>query len=668
MYKLIFKDELELKKENILKKIKYKLLYYLSLLSIFLFLLSYYLYILSLEKCMEGQIECGKKIHWIKKKVNQSIICSIILGILIEFMLLNLITRLHLIHFFIFFFSIFNYSHGEDFDDHGLYNFIGCSLIIITSIIILIPFNIILYLIKKKKYNLVLLFLLFLIIVSFNFKYLIKEYLNCNDWKNGLNKTFIENDINRYGCKINMPKFCPYKLGKKFLDISKISRTKCGNDYNTKKKLLDFSNSKYINSNTSKFGFPLINKNIKTSNQSKENIEMFFKRNIVDMDNKEQLEEIGKENIPEIIVDFSENPNGKIIINLRFNRTLSKERKEKEQKSNPYSNNLIILYIDSVSRSTSIRQLKKTTKFFENFMSIKGNYNPYYPLENFHSFQFFKYIAFFNYTRGNFPKILFGNDNPKRMIRITKYLKENGYITAFSHDMCLRSPCIIPRDLKNDEICDHEFILCDPNMKNTNSMIKKCLYDKLNIEYQYEYGLQFWKKYKDNRKFLALINNDGHEGTFEIIKYDDDVIYNFLNTLFENNLLKETTILLLSDHGCPMPSPYHFTNFYRIDRFLPMLFLFTYDRRNISYNEQYKNIQENQQILITSYDIYNTIGFLIYGNDYKKIKNKTNKIDTPKTKYGKSLFNKINPKRNPYYYKNMPKSICQTYKKHLKKK
>ena len=50
-------------------------------------------------------------------------------------------------------------------------------------------------------------------------------------------------------------------------------------------------------------------------------------------------------------------------------------------------------------------------------------------------------------------------------------------------------------------------------------MIKRCLYDKVNVGHQYEYGMQFWKKYKNNRKFLFIVNNDGHEGTLEIIKY-----------------------------------------------------------------------------------------------------------------------------------------------------
>ena len=507
-------------------------------------------------------------------------------------------------------------------------------------------------------------YLLFLIFFLFNIKYLI-EYLNCDDWHKGLNNTYIENDNNKYGCKIRIPKFCPYKIGRYFLDISKIYRIKCGLNSNAKKKMLRFSNSKYINSNTTKFGFPLINKNSMSLKQSKENIRLFIKKHLVDMDNKKQLGKIRKENIPEVIVDFSQNQNGKMIINLKFNESLSKERKKEEKNSEPYSENIIILYFDSVSRATSLRQLKKTTKFFENFMSNKGYANPKYLSDNFHSFQFFKYVAFLHWTRGNYPKIFYGKDKLNNMTRITKYLKENGYITAFSHDMCYRDPCFMPRFMKNEEICDYELLLCDPNMKNTNSMIKKCLYDKLNIEYQYEYGFQFWEKYKNNRKFLAIINNDGHEGTLEILKYDDEIIFNFLNNLFNKNYLKETTIFLLSDHGCPMPSLYNFNEFFMIDRYLPMLFILTYDKKNISYIDQYKYIKENQQILITSYDIYNTIGFLIYGKYYSKIKNKTNILETPKSKLGQSLFSKLDPKRNPYDYENMPKSICESYKKIL---
>jgi hypothetical protein len=102
----------------------------------FYFFLSYYLYYLSLEKCMKGQFECGKNIKWIHKKLVEAIFSSIIIAILIEFMLLKLLTKLHLIHVFIFQLSFFIYSHGQEFYDHGLYNFLGNIILFILKLIV----------------------------------------------------------------------------------------------------------------------------------------------------------------------------------------------------------------------------------------------------------------------------------------------------------------------------------------------------------------------------------------------------------------------------------------------------------------------------------------------------------------------------------------------------
>ena len=294
-------------------------------------------------------------------------------------------------------------------------------------------------------------------------------------------------------------------------------------------------------------------------------------------------------------------------------------------------------------------------------MPYKGNFNKKYLSENYHSFQFLKYHSFLYYTYGNYPKLFYGIDKQNNMAKITKYLKKTGYVTAFSNDMCMRDSCLIHYKITKDDISDHELILCDPNKKDTNSMIKKCLYDKVNAGHQYEYGQQFWIKYQKNKKFLFIINNDGHEGTLEILKYDDNIVFNFLNTLYNDNLLKETTILLLSDHGCPMPSIYFFNDFFRLDRHLPMLYIFTYDKKNLTYNEQYQYIHENQQTFITAYDIYNTIIYLIYGEEYFN-KYKYNTKDIPILKRGKNLFKKINPNRSPYNYKNMTYKVCLVIK------
>lgn len=298
-----------------------------------------------------------------------------------------------------------------------------------------------------------------------------------------------------------------------------------------------------------------------------------------------------------------------------------------------------------------MRQLKKTLKFIEQFMSYKGKYNKKFKYENFHSFQFFKYHSFQGYTFENYPRIFYGNKAGDNIIKIIKYFKENGYVTSYSNEVCLIDITKIKKKLKYEEIGDHELILCDPNIKDANLLVKRCLYNKLVTSYLYEYGNQFWRKYKNNRRFLIITSHDGHEGTLEVLKYLDNTLFNFLNDLFNDNLMKDTTTFLLSDHGTALPSPYYMNHFYYKEMFLPMLYIICNDRKNISYNKQYQYIYKNQQTLVTGYDIYNTIGNLLYGDNYDYIKNKTVLHDTPKSKYGISLFKEIKSKyRKPSHY------------------
>ena len=445
------------------------------------------------------------------------------------------------------------------------------------------------------------------------------------------------------------------------MDKTKITKYECGKK-DTKSKFMRYN--KNITKDTRRIGFPLTTKN---SLYFKNYYQYFlvgtgdffklFIKNIFDMDNKTQIKELKE--YPEIEIDYTNNPNGEMKINLTFNETLSRIRKEKENNSNPYSNNIIILYIDSVSRNNALRQLKKTLKFFENFMSNKGGYNPKYPSEKFHSFQFFKYQAFLGHTANNYPKIFYGIQG-RNVARITKYFKENGYVTGFSNSDCLRELISFGHNMKSEEICDHEFILCDPNLINLLSNLKRCLYNNVLTFYLLEYGNQFWRKYESNRKFFLMTIDEGHEPTLETLKYSDDIIFNFLNNLYNDNLLKETTIFLLSDHGVTIPSPYYFCNFYYIESHLPMLYIIVNDRKNVSYEEQYKYIYENQQTFITGYDIYNTFSHILFGDNYNSIQKKTNSsFEAPKTLKGESLFMKINQKlRTSKIHNDMAKDVC----------
>jgi hypothetical protein len=161
-------------------------------------------------------------------------------------------------------------------------------------------------------------------------------------------------------------------------------------------------------------------------------------------------------------------------INLNFNKTLSEERFLHEIYSTPYSNNIIILFIDSVSRANSLRQLKKTLNFFEKFMSYNGASLEKNPSDKFHSFQFFKYHSFKYSTPYNYPILFYGTVRKKKIVLITKHLKENGYVTCFAGELCAKDNARTIHNLTNEEVYDHQFIICDPNRESININTIRC--------------------------------------------------------------------------------------------------------------------------------------------------------------------------------------------------
>ena len=297
-------------------------------------------------------------------------------------------------------------------------------------------------------------------------------------------------------------------------------------------------------------------------------------------------------------------------------------------------------------------------------MPYKGGFNEKYPNEKYHSFQFFKYHAFKGFTSINYPLLFYGQkrDVEKKKL-ITKYLKNNGFITSIAHDLCWRDNTRCDHEFILDEVFDHEFHLCDPNEENFDTNYIRCLYGKLDIEHLLNYSDQFWRKYTENRKFSLIVSNFAHEGTLQVVKYVDHFISSFLINLFNDNLLRNTTVILVSDHGATLPSLYYVYSFYRIEGKLPMLYILVSDKKNVSYEQQYKYIYENQQNLITAFDFYNTLSNIIFGDKYKYIKSKTPVMDTCKSPYGESLFNKINNNkdRHPKIFNkisNMSLNVC----------
>ena len=348
------------KKLGINNRIKKQYLYnyyskiIVNLFALILFITSYYFYYLSLEKCFSGIDACTQRWFWILTKVKQLVISVMIINFNIVLIIYKIISRFHIFHFVITFIYFYYYSHSSYYYDHGAFNLIFFFLFIFLFLLLLLIIKLIFCVSKiKSKIRLILVISLFIC------NYLFVNPENCDDWGKGLNNTYIENDNEKYGCRIVFPKHCYYKILQFSQDVSRLYMKSCENrDKNAKKRILKKSNSSYVNQSTTKIGFPLTNDN--EAGRIDEGyyriLRQYVLNNLLDMDKPLPS---GFQN-PEYIVDFSKNPNGELIINLNYDEKLSKERKKLEQKANPYSENVLIIYLDALSRANSIRKMKKT--------------------------------------------------------------------------------------------------------------------------------------------------------------------------------------------------------------------------------------------------------------------------------------------------------------------
>jgi hypothetical protein len=246
------------------------------------------------------------------------------------------------------------------------------------------------------------------------------------------------------------------------------------------------------------------------------------------------------------------------------------------------------------------------------------------------AFQFFKLHGMGRYTRVNMCPSLFGvyNQGEKEGQYFLKYYKDRGFITGSSINFCSKEFFEI-EDKEMDNLkwasYDHEMVslFCDPNftpyatpfsiMDGPNSIQKRCLYGKHTLEHSLTYLKSFWTTYKDQPKFFRIGNIDSHEGTYESIKYDDEILYNFFTQFEKDGHLEDTIILVQSDHGNAQPGPFsilHLEDFF-YELSLPSLFLLMPVRTTNYFNSIRRNLKGNEEAFITPFTVYNTlVGFL----------------------------------------------------------
>ena len=673
---------LEKKKKRgnkLLKKIIY------NIIAILYNLLSFLFYYLSLEGCFDIQSKCIPKLStmFLGRILIFGILFSVMISIELYLILNKIIHFFHLIYIIIFYIIIYRYDHGSKLDYHGLYNFVLSLFLIIIFAFIFGIINLIIY-VKKKKNKiyqaiLIIVFLYFFIrILIFSFK--IRN--SCNNWDIGLNSTILDNSDD-YDCKIIYPKKCLIYVLNDYFDISFYLHKTCKPNSNQEQeqkmfmKYLKIDSEILSKSNLTHFGFPLTvnNPNFKESNFY--NIYDFIYKNTILMDlyNKNNSDYYNNVPKPEVEIFYDKKTKVRTAeININKNETLSKIRNNIANNPNNTNislfDNVMLIYIDCVSRQHFLRKMKKTSTFIEKFMKYNNDFG-------FNAYQFMKYQAFAHWTTPNIIPMFFSSkDYYGHQSHLVRYFKENGFITGNTGNLCSKDSCeLSDQDYSNNKLgydsFDHENIgmFCDPNYSSDDSpypifsgpygILRKCLYGQDTFKYLLDYGKKFWEAYPDNKKFLRIMFQDGHEPTGQVVKYLDGTLYNFLEDLYENKKLDNTALFILSDHG---NSYFNYVYYYifksddsLIERSYASLFIILpHGKKNKDkINEEfYNNIHKNQQILISPYDIHNTLIHIALGN------NTINNYEFH-SRYGRSLLSDFEgEKRNCNSWSNIIEGEC----------
>ena len=597
------------------------------------------------------------------------------------------ICRIYLLFFFLVsYLTFFIVYRGISLEAHGTYNMIVFIFFMILGQIFVFIIFLFKIIYQRKKWVAIGIISTIIISSLIIYKIKVEDKIKCKDWEIGLNNTKLDNDKSKYPCSIKIPnKRCNLNFLGPHFDLSK-GKMCSQRKEEEKTNLLEKSNSPYITPNTKRIGFPITThkENFKLMVQQESvNLYREIMKNLIDMDNQEVLENLGAKEKPEVVLDYTKNEYGELDINVNFDQDLSTERKNLEKDTNPLYDNIIFIFLDGISRNHFSRVYKKSAEFIKKFMPYEGRINDKEPSQKYHGFEFFKQHSLKDFTLGNFVPMFYGLPYYWQKIEsIIGEFKNKGFVTGSSNSICDKEGFYYNWQLKPGMErkfieFDHEMfgINCDPNIfdvKNPfnllmgeSSIFRRCLYGKENVEHSFEYGRKFLEAYSNNRKFLRLCITDGHELTGQVSKYVDEPMANFLNYIYDNNYLKNTALILSSDHGLNILVLYKLLQSMdqEIEMFNPILFFILSDKEGKSYEEQYENLQINQQNLITTYDVYHTLKYLLNQKDepvtIKGIQS-SGEIFDPKINFlGTSLFHYIDPsERQCSNYIDIHECIC----------
>ena len=555
---------------------------------------------------------------------------GIIIGFIIFFMYIKWIFLEHLIYIAIVYIVLVSKNHGSNILNHGKYNWAIFGICSILIFLILLAIHMIYRFSRTIKYLYLIiaaLALFFGFLISYNFKDKYEQKYSCDKWDKTLNSTYILDNKDEK-CNIKKPEgFCYMNELYKYFDLTLVNKIKCSNRNET--EYLNFYN--FIkNKNFSKFkifGFPSTN-NIKSKdlNNGAKTLNKYVLKNIINLE-KTDLKS-------EAILDFYSNQYGDLKINLIKNDSLAIERKKIEEnnkklhKNESLYDNFLMIFLSSTSRAHFQRAMPKLSKFISKLMK-------YEPFPTLTAYEFSKYTNF-PFTNENIQSIFYKKSKNNTLTNSLSYFKENGFITGQVKDVC-------EKNFNNNDVeWDHEnyAYLCDPNyFQKENSVYERCLYGKPVSEYMINYTNQFFEKYSDNKKYFRMIFNYGNEPTGNVLTYLDEPLFNMLNNLYHNGKLQNTAVFILSEQGNKNKGLYDILGSaeFELEQKYGLFIIILNWNDNFKKGNYHQNLIKNQNIMVTPFDIYETMIHIVTGNNTFNINNE-NKLQKLQ---GDSMLNEV---------------------------
>ena len=541
--------------------------------------------------------------------------------------------------FQLFFYLInFYFNRGSDLFRHGYYNsfaFIMINLLMFLIFFLLYSFY---FLFKKKQF--IIFSILIISFFSLILYILIRSKNDCNEWGRGLSGTKIQTEEeakkNGDACYIYRPKRCFKKMLTGKEDLSKLTNINCKIQNEKQYKELTRHLSPELK-NSKNFAYP----NTAYYNQYDmvdPEFQLKVLNEMINLDSETQ-----KNDFHEVTLSFNSKYEAKVNIEIKPNETLIQERRKiyNENKNKIKFDNILILYIDSISREQMFQSLPKTMKFIEQYYIKNQNKK-----KDFNLYQFLKYHNFAALTRLNALPMFYGKSfSEYNAINFGNFYKKFGFITAQTNDYCGKEVFAINKEnieqVEND-FYDYENIalFCDPNYsrvgffhtieKGPYSPRRRCLYGKDAYEYVLEFSKKFLDTYKNEKKILKMGFNDAHESTGQVITYLDEPLKNFIKYYLKNHMTEKSMIIFVSDHGNAMPdlNELLLSQDKEIEKTLGMLYLI-YPNISENDNNLYNNtaLLLNEQTLVTPYEIYATLLDNLGFNDTYYNKEKSSPLD-----------------------------------------